>query len=147
MGADVPELFLGPSRLGRADLNCSLRMILVMECARKEKKGLQLFFLKNLVNLLKSLVATAYVDCTGCVPCKQLCEEHRTFARKATYCVHIRLVRSRRLVRTMYVVCALSRFTRTRRTLYAQVASSAQVIYVRNKSLTRKKSYYTYAIS
>ena len=41
-------------------------MMLVMEGARKEKKGLEsLFFLKNLVDLLKSLVVTAYVDCTA----------------------------------------------------------------------------------
>ena len=61
------DLFLSVSQLGCADLNCSLRMMLVMESNRKEKKGLEsfLFFLKNLVNLLKSLVATAYVDCTA----------------------------------------------------------------------------------
>ena len=59
MGADVPDLFLGPSRLVRADLPCSLRMMLVMEGTRKEKKGLEFFiyFLKNLVDLLKLLVA------------------------------------------------------------------------------------------
>ena len=94
MGADVPDLFLSLSQLGRADLTCSLRMMLVMEGARKEKKGLESFFLKNLVNLLKSLVATAYVDCTACAPCKQLCVEYTTFARKANYCVRIvRLLR------------------------------------------------------
>ena len=107
MGADVPDLFLGPSRLGCEDFPCSLRMMLVMEGTRKEKKGLEpLFFLKNLVDLLKSLVATAYVGCTACAPCKRLCVEYTNFARKATYCVRIRLVRSRRLVRTMYVLCA-----------------------------------------
>ena len=57
MGADVPDLFLGLSRLGRADLPCSLRaMMIVMKGTRKKKKGLE-FFLKNLVDLLKSLVA------------------------------------------------------------------------------------------
>ena len=86
MGADVPDLFLGPSQLGRADLTCSLRMMLVMEGTRKEKKRLD-FFLKNLVDLLKSLVATAYIDCTACATCKRLCIEYTTFARKATYCV------------------------------------------------------------
>ena len=59
MGADVPDLFLGPSRLGRADLTYSLRMMLVMEGTRKEKKGLEFIFyiFFNLVDLLKSLVA------------------------------------------------------------------------------------------
>ena len=44
MGADVPDLLLGPSQLGHADLPCSLRIMLVMECTRKEKKGLEYFF-------------------------------------------------------------------------------------------------------
>ena len=45
-------------------------MVLVTEGARKEKKGLEFhFILKNLVDLLKSLVATAYIDCTACAPC------------------------------------------------------------------------------
>ena len=62
-------LFLSASQLGRADLTCSLRMMLVMEGSRKENKGLEyIYFLKNLVDLLKSLVATAYVDCTACAP-------------------------------------------------------------------------------
>ena len=66
----MPDLFLSTSQLGRSDLTCSLRMMLVKEGARKEKKGLEiLFFLKNLVGLLKSLVATAYVDCTACATC------------------------------------------------------------------------------
>ena len=65
----MPDLFLGPSRLVRADLTCSLRMILVMEGTRQEKKGLEsLFFLTIHDDLLKSLVATAYVDCTACAP-------------------------------------------------------------------------------
>ena len=63
------DLFLSASLLVCVDYACSLRMMLVMEVARKEKKGLESFFLKNLVDLLKSLVATAYVDCTACVPC------------------------------------------------------------------------------
>ena len=54
------DLFLSASRLGCVDLACSLIMMLVMEGARKEKKGLEfLVCLKNLVDLLKSLVATA----------------------------------------------------------------------------------------
>ena len=106
MGADVPDLFLGPSRLGCADLTCSLRMILVMEGARKEKKGLEFYFF-NLVDLLKSPVATAYVDCTAYAPCKRLCVEYTTFARKATYCVRIvQLLRVSDLLRT-YTTCAL----------------------------------------
>ena len=85
------DLFLSASRLDRADFACSLRMILVMEGARKEKKGLEslFYFLGNLVNLLKLPVATAYVDCTACAPCKRLCVEYTTIARKATYCVRI----------------------------------------------------------
>ena len=45
MGADVPELLLSTSRLGRADLTCSLRMMLVMEGAIKENKGLDFYFI------------------------------------------------------------------------------------------------------
>ena len=94
MGADVPDLFLGPSRLGCADLTCSLRMMLVMEGTRKEKKGLEsLFILKNLVDLLKLLVANAYVGCMACAPCKRLCVEYTTFARK-------------RLIAYLYDLCA-----------------------------------------
>ena len=76
--------------------------------ARKEKKGLEsLFFFENLVDLLKSLVATAYVDCTAYAPCKRLCVEYTTFARIANYCVRIvRLVRVSDLLR-MYTACAL----------------------------------------
>ena len=103
----MPDLFLSMSQLGRVDLTCSLRMMLVMEGARKEKKGLESFFLKNLVDLMKSLVATAYVGCTACAPCKRLCVEYTTFARKATYCVRIvRLFRVSDLLRT-YTTCAL----------------------------------------
>ena len=106
MGADVPDLFLSTSRPGRADLTCSLRMMLMMEGARKGKKGLD-FFLKNLVDLLNLLVATTYVDCTASAPCKRLCVEYTTFARKATYCVRIvRLLRVSDLLRT-YTACAL----------------------------------------
>ena len=77
-----------------------------MEGTIKEKKGLD-FFLKNLVDLLKSLVETAYVYCTACAPCKRLCVEYTTFARKATYCVRIvQLLRVSDLLRT-YTTCAL----------------------------------------
>ena len=90
-------------------------MMLVKEGARKEKKGLEfLFFLKNLVDLVKSLVATAYVDCTAYAACKRLCVEYTTFARIATYCVRIvrlvcvrqKLVRSRQLCAYDVRLCA-----------------------------------------
>ena len=87
MGADVPDLFLGLSGLGCADLTYSLRMMLVVEGTRLEKKGLEslfIYFLKNLVDLLKSPVTRAYVDCTAYAPCKRLCVEYTTFARIAT---------------------------------------------------------------
>ena len=78
--------------------------------ARKGKKGLEylyIYFLKNLVDLLKSPVARAYIDCTAYAPCKQLCVEYTTFAHIATYCVRIvRLVRIIDLLRT-YTACAL----------------------------------------
>ena len=100
------DLFLSVSRLDCVDFSCSLRMMLVMEGARKEKKGLEFYFF-NLVDLLKSPVATAYVDCTAYEPCKQLCVEYRTFARKATYCVRIvQLWCVSDLLRT-YTTCAL----------------------------------------
>ena len=38
---------------------------------KKGKERVIIFFLKNLVDLLKLLVATAYVYCTACAPCKQ----------------------------------------------------------------------------
>ena len=79
------------------------------EGARKEKKGLEFFYLffENLVDLLKSPVARAYVDCTAYAPCKLLCVEYTTFARIATYCVRIvRLVRVSDVLRT-YTACAL----------------------------------------
>ena len=76
----------------------------------KEKERVRIFFsffLKNIVDLLKSLVATAYVDCTAYAPCERLCIEYTTFARIATYCVRIvRLVRVSDLLRT-YTACAL----------------------------------------
>ena len=37
---------------------------------------------KSNIFYAKSLVATAYVDCTACAPCKQICVEYTTFARK-----------------------------------------------------------------
>ena len=102
------DLFFSASRLDCVYFACSLRMMLVKEGSRKEKKGLEfLFFLKNLVDLLKSPVATAYVDCTAYEPCKRLCVEYTTFARIATHCVRIvRLVRVSDLLRT-YTTCAL----------------------------------------
>ena len=103
------DLFLSTSQLVLAYLTCSLPMMLVMEGASKEKKGLDiyLFILKNLVDVLKLLVATAYVDCTACAPYKRLCVEYTTFARKATYCVRIvQLLRVSNLLPT-YTSCAI----------------------------------------
>ena len=63
--------------------------------------------MKNLVDLLKLPVATAYVYCTSYAPCRRLCVEYTTFARIATYCVRIaQLVRVSDLLR-MYTACAL----------------------------------------
>ena len=54
-------------------------MMLVMEGTRKENNGLEFKknYYINLVDLLKSLVATAYVDFTACAPCKRLCVEYK----------------------------------------------------------------------
>ena len=76
------DLFFSASRLDCADFACSLRMMLVKEGARKERKGLEFSFGKNFVDLLKSPVATACIDCTAYAPCKRLCLEYTTFARK-----------------------------------------------------------------
>ena len=102
------DLFFSASRLDCTDFACSLRMMLVKKGARKEKKGLEsFFFLKNPVDLLKLPVARAYVDCTAYAPCKRLCVEYTTFARKAIYCVRIvQLVRVSNLLLT-YTACAL----------------------------------------
>ena len=78
------DLFFSASRLDRADFAYSLCMMLVVEGARKEKKGLEFIF-EKLVDLLKSPVATAYVDCTAYAPCKQLCVECTTFAHCTDY--------------------------------------------------------------
>ena len=64
----MPEILLSTSLLDRLDLTCSLIIMLVMEGARKEKKGLDFFLPFNLVYLLKLLVATAYIDCKACAP-------------------------------------------------------------------------------
>ena len=83
------DLFFSAPQLDRADFACSLSMMLVMEGARKEKKGFEslflFLFLKNLVDLLKLPVATA--------PCKRICVEYTTFARK-------------RLIAYVYDLCA-----------------------------------------
>ena len=78
---------------------------------KKGKERLRIFiniyFLKNLVDLLKSLVVTAYVVCTACAPCKRLCVEYTNFARKATYFVRIvQILRVSDLLPT-YTTCAL----------------------------------------
>ena len=57
--------------------------------------------------MLKSLVATAYVDCMACAPYKRLCVEYTTFLRKATYCVRIvQLLHVSNLLRS-YTACTL----------------------------------------
>ena len=74
---------------------------------KKGKERVRFFFFENLDDLLKVLVATAYVDCMTCAPCKRLCVEYTTFACKATYCVRIvPLLRVSNLLRT-YTACAL----------------------------------------
>ena len=72
------DLFFGASRLDHVYFACSLRMMLVKEGARKEKKELEFlfYFYLNLVDLLKSPVATAYAYCTAYAPCKRLCVEY-----------------------------------------------------------------------
>ena len=66
IGAMVLECFFGSPRLDREDFACSLRIILSEGRYKKGKEGVRMFFfLKNLVDLLKSPVATAYVDCTA----------------------------------------------------------------------------------
>ena len=105
------DRFFGASRLDREDFACSLRMIL---SEGRYKKGKE-----RAVDLLKSLVATAYVDCTTYATCKRLCVEYATFARISTYCerkvrlvrvseccVRIRLVRLRRLCAYDVHLCA-----------------------------------------
>ena len=59
------------SRLDREDFACSLRMMLSEgRCTKgKERVRIFIYFLKNPVDLLKSLVATAYVDCMAYAPC------------------------------------------------------------------------------
>ena len=64
----MPDILLSMSLLDHLDLTCSLIIMLVMEGARKEKKGLDFFLSFNLVYLLKLLVATAYIDCKACAP-------------------------------------------------------------------------------
>ena len=73
----------------------------------KERVRIFIYLFFNLVDLLKFLVATAYVDCTAYAPCKQLFVEYSIFLRIATYCVRIvQLVRVSDLLRT-YTACAL----------------------------------------
>ena len=65
------------------------------------------FFEKNPVDLLKSPVAKAYVDCTDYAPCKRLCVEYMTSARIATYCVRIVQLVSVSYLLRMYTTCVL----------------------------------------
>ena len=85
--------FFASPRLDLEDFACSLRMMLSEGRCKKGKERVRIFiyFLKNLVDLLKSPVARAYVDCTAYAPCKRLCVEYTTFARIPIYCVRIGL--------------------------------------------------------
>ena len=80
------------------------------EGAIKEKKGLD-FFLKNLVDLLKLLVATAYIDCTA---------YEATLRRIYDFCAYSNLLRTysttcvrKRLIAYVYGLCARGDFVRT----------------------------------
>ena len=57
----MPDLFLSTSRLGRADLTCSLRIMLVMEGERKENKGLDFFC------LFENSCRFVEIACSNCV--------------------------------------------------------------------------------
>ena len=102
--------------------------------------------MKNLVDLLKSLIATAYVECMYCAPYKRICVEYTTFARKATYCVHIvRLLRVSDLLRT-YTTCALEatcaydvRLVRVSDLLLTYSTTLAHKQLMRSKRLVRTK--------
>ena len=99
--------FFASPRLDREDFACSLRMMINEGRCKKGKERVRIFIFFNPVDLLKSLVAIAYVDCTAYAPCKQLCVEYTTFARIATYFVRIvQLVHVSNLFRT-YTACAL----------------------------------------
>ena len=112
----------------------------------KERVRIFIYFLKNLVNLLKSLVAPAYVDCMACAPCKRLCVEYTTFARKATYCVRrVRLLRVSNLLRT-YTTCVLEatcvydvRLVRVSDLLCTYSTIFARKRLMRSKQLVRTK--------
>ena len=96
---------------------------------KKEKKGLESFFvcLKNHVDLLKLLVATAYVGCMASAPCKRLCVEYTTFACKqlirtyttcaleATCAYDVRLMCVSNLLRTYSTTFARKRLMRSKR--------------------------------
>ena len=83
IGAMVRVGFFASTRLDCEDFACSLCMMLSEGRYKKGKERVRFFllFLKNLVDLLKSPVARAYVDCTAYAPCKRLCVEYTTFAR------------------------------------------------------------------
>ena len=99
-----------------------------------------------LVDLLKSLVATAYVDFTACASCKRLCVEYTDFARKATYFVRIvRLLRVSDLLRT-HTTCALEatyaydvRLVHVSELLRTYTTTFARKRLMRSKQLVRTK--------
>ena len=71
--------FFASPRLDREDFSCSLRIVLSEGRRKKGKERVRIFiyiyiyfFVENLVDMLKSPVARAYVDCTAYAPCKQL---------------------------------------------------------------------------
>ena len=75
---------------------------------KKGKKGLEYIFLKNLVDLLKLLVAICKRRLYGlcALPCKRLCVENTTFARKRLTAYVYDLFSRGDFMRTMYVLCA-----------------------------------------
>ena len=64
--------FFALPRLDCEDFACSLRIVLSEERCKKGKERVRIFiFLKNIVDLLKSPVVRAYVDCTAYAPCSK----------------------------------------------------------------------------
>ena len=73
IGAMVLVCFFASPRLDREDFACSLRIVLSEGRCKKGKERVRIFIflffiLKNLVDLLKSPVARAYIDCTAYAP-------------------------------------------------------------------------------
>ena len=102
--------------------------------------------MKNIVDLLKSLVATAYVDCRACAPCKRLCVEYTTFVCKVTYCVRIvQILRVSDLLH-MYTTCVIEatcaydvRLVRVSNLLHTYSTTFARKRLMRSKRLVCTK--------